>query len=164
VVPSVPGASLEAIRLLRYQQSADVRWLADYVERSAAGEPVYFLSTNVWPAFPVVNLAGATWPYHYHFLWPIPALYARHGNADVAYRPPGAQGPLERQFFDTVVHDLTRTPPRVLVAGRYAQQAMGGRRFDFVEYFSGSPEFRKLLSKYEKRSIGDLDIYERIGH
>jgi hypothetical protein len=162
-IQSASRHSPDGIPLTAYKESGVVRGLADYLEHAAAGEPVYFLSTGMWPAFPVVNLAGATWPYHYHFLWPIPGLYARRGHVEEPPRRPEAQGPLERQFFETVVRDLTRTPPRVMLAARGMQQAMGGRDFDFVEYFAGSAEFRTLLARYEKHSVVGWDIYERIG-
>jgi hypothetical protein len=152
----------EALALLRDQQPPAVLALADEIESTAPGQPVYFLSTSVWPAFPVINLSGARWPYHYHFLWPIPALYAR-GDGALSYRSPGAQGALEREFFETVVDDLLRVPPRVLVVDhRSDQQAMRGRTFDFIAYFSASPAFTTLLQQYRRRGyIGSWELYER---
>jgi hypothetical protein len=160
VLPIIPRLARHA--MAEYQQRDSVLKLAEYVERTAPGEPVYFLSTSVWPAFPVVNLSGARWPYRYHFLWPIPALYAREANGEPRYRLPGDQGSLERDFFDTVVGDLKRVPPRVLVIDRMKdQQAMRGRQFDFVTYFSGSPEFGALFRQYRRRGyIGSWELYE----
>jgi hypothetical protein len=75
---------------------------------------------------------------------------------------PGEQSPAEREFFDTVVNDLLRTPPRVLVvANSPDQQAMRGRQFEFVRYFSGSPQFVALLATYHRADADGWVIYER---
>jgi len=130
------------------------------IQQRAPGQPVYVMSTSVWPAFPLVNVARAPWPYHYHFLWPIPSLYAGPGGA--AYRTPERQDAKERAFFDTVVGDLTRVPPKLLfVEHGAALQGMAGRPFDFVEYFSGSREFRTLFQRYRRLDdIGKWATYE----
>jgi hypothetical protein len=135
---------------------------AAWIEQAAAGEPVYVMSTSMFPTFPIVNLAGATFPYHYHFLWPIPALYAGPGAAP-AGRSPDRQDALERAFFDTVVRDLVAIPPRVLVVNRDRdQQAMNGVPFDFVAYFSRSAQFRALMQRYQLRgTYGSLEVFER---
>jgi hypothetical protein len=150
------------VTLLKEQQPKPVTRLAEMIERVADGKPVYFLSTSLWPGFPVVNLSGARWPYHYHFLWPIPALYAKAPPGPFIYREPAAQGSLEREFFRTVIEDLRRWPPRVLVVDRSDdQQAMRGRTFDFVRYFSASPEFREFMRGYRQLAIvGPLELYE----
>jgi hypothetical protein len=102
------------------------------VERHAGREPVYVMSTSTWPAFPLVNLARLPWPFPYQHLWPIPALYAD----GAAYRGPESQGPLEAEFFSDVVAGLVRVPPKLLIVERGSDlQAMGGRPFDFLEYF-----------------------------
>lgn len=139
-------------------------WFADMlsvVERRAGGEPVYVMSPSAWPAFPLVNLAGLSWPFPYQHLWPIPALYA--GPDGASYRRPESQGRLEAEFFSSVVAGLVRTPPKLLIVERgSALQAMGGRPFDFTEYFSGSPEFSALFRRYDRIGfIEKWEIYER---
>lgn len=131
------------------------------VERHAGDEPVYVMSTSAWPAFPLVNLAGLSWPFPYQLLWPIPALYA--GSDGAPYRRPESQGRLEAEFFSSVVAGLVRRPPKLLIVERgSALQAMRGRPFDFVEYFSGSPEFSTLFQRYHRLGlIEKWEIYER---
>lgn len=126
-------------------------------------EPVFFLSTSMWPAFPVVNMVHARWPYRYSFMWPIPALYPGRHRAEPLYRPPAEQGVLERQFFDAVVDDLARTPPKVIVVdSRPRLAAMNGRRFDFLQYFSASDRFRDLMTHYRSVvRVGPWEVYER---
>jgi hypothetical protein len=88
-------------------------------------------------------------------LWPLPALY-RDG---APYRNLESQGSLERQFFDTVVDDLAHRPPRLLIVERGERmQAMNGRAFDFIAYFSASPAFDGLFRRY--RRIGRIDQWE----
>lgn len=156
------GALLVRERLGR-TQSAVFAGLQTTVERHAAGQPVYVMSTSVYPTFPLVNEASLPWPYHYHFLWPIPALYAGANGPD--YRAPEQQDPREREFFDTVVTDLVRRPPRLLLVDRGTmQQAMRGRTFDFVEYFSAAPAFRLLLTRYTRLpDLGSWEIYRLEG-
>ena len=160
--PVVARLCRDDIILLREQQPEAVVRMAEFIEQAASGEPVYFLSTSMWPAFPVVNMSGARWPYHYHFLWPIPSLYARGAPGELAYRVPAQQGALEREFFNTVIQDLRRSPPRVLVVDRREdQQAMRGRTFDFLKYFDASAEFRTFFRGYRRvGNIGPWDLYE----
>lgn len=131
------------------------------VERQAGSEPVFVMSTSAWPAFPLVNLARLRWPYPYQLLWPIPSLYA--GSDGGLYRRPGQQAALEAEFFSSVVGGLVRVPPKLLIVERGAAlQAMRGRPFDFVEYFSGSPEFRTLFQRYRRLTVIEKwEVYER---
>ena len=154
------GAS--AIDQFRYPYPGVVRKMVEIAEQKAIGEPIYLMSTAVWPAFPIVNLARAQWPYSYHFLWPLPALYAGP-QASTPYRPLDQQGPLERQFFETVVNDLLRVPPRLLIVERGTSlPAMQGRPFDFVAYFSASAGFRSLFERYQRLGqVNQWEFYER---
>jgi len=156
VVYSVQAADT----LLRHPYPRTVDMLSDAVEQRATGEPIYMFSTNLYPAFPVVNRAGATWPYHYGFLWPLPAFYPENGPR--GYRRPEAQSPVEREFFETVVTDLTKHPPRLLIVERAQfKQALGTRPFDFIEYFSGSPDFVELMRRYRRAGyIGSWELFE----
>ncbi len=138
--------------------------LVDFVQLRAAGEPIYVLSTSVWPAFPLVNLTGATWPYRYHHLWPLPAFYQRPPAWDrIPYHPPHAQGPAEREFFTEVVDDLVARPPRLLIVDRRQyRQALAQGDFDFLEYFSQAPRFAALLSRYTRVGVANgFVVYER---
>lgn len=149
--------------VLRSRYPPVITAMTDAVRQSAAGEPVYLFSTSVWPAFPVVNLAGARWPYHYNCLWPLPALYRGLPGTEPRYRLPDEQGRVERAFFDTVVNDLTTRPPRLLIVEHgTGMQAMRGQEFDFIRYFSGSREFAALFRRYHRiGAIASWEFYER---
>jgi hypothetical protein len=120
------------------------------------------MSTSVWPAFPVTNLSGAKWPYHFSSLWAVPALYFGEPDTPIVYRRPDSQGPLERRFFEIVVRDLTTTPPRILIVDvSSTMQAMRRRRFDFIEYLSADPAFAALFRQYRRiRRVALWDVYE----
>ena len=147
---------------LRNPYGAGFSALRTFVAERATGEPVYMMSTGMWPMFPVVNLAGATMPYRFHFLWPLPALYARGNRTAASGRDPLQQDPLERAFFDTVVDDLVANPPRVLIVDHDPfQHAMNGVAFDHVAYFSHAPQFRALMQRYKREgSIGPYELFE----
>jgi hypothetical protein len=139
--------------------------LVQLVSQLGAGEPMFALSTNMAPAFPVVNLAGAEWPYRYHFLWLLPGLYPGATGTPIPYRAPEEQGAREREFFEAVVSDLDRIPPRVLIVDRSRDmQGMAyGRPFDFLRYFSSSPRFVELMRRYRRAAvIGDYVVYDRV--
>jgi len=153
--------SIRAVVTSRYPPL--IARMADTIREGAVGEPVYVFSTSVWPAFPIVNLAGATWPYHYNCLWPLPALYRGIPGTEPHYRLPDEQGRLEKAFFDTIVSDLTTTPPRLLIVEHGTRmQAMRGQDFNFIRYFSGSAKFATLFGRYHRLgTIADWEFFER---
>jgi hypothetical protein len=160
----LPLVGRRAVRNFRAPYRGSVQAFARTIRNRAQGEPVYMLSTSMWPIFPAVNLARSPWPYRYHFLWPIPGRSGGPPGAPFTYRGLAEQTPIERDFFDAVIEDLERTPPRLLfVDRRERQQAMHGRRFDFVGYFSASDRFRALLGGYRQvETIAQWEVYERM--
>ena len=169
VAPVAAGSAwrlaMKGIAGLRAGDRAEVVVLIEVVSQLATGEPVFALSTNMAPAFPVVNLAGAEWPYHYHFLWLLPGLYPGATGTPIPYRAPAEQDAMERAFFDTVVSDLEHIPPRALIVDRSRDmQGMAyGRPFDFLRYFSSSPRFVELMRRYRRAAaVGPYDVYERV--
>lgn len=136
----------------------------DLVRQKAEGRPIFVLSTSVAPAFPLVNLSGATWPYRYNCLWPLPVHYRDDRHAGRArYRSPAVQSPSERAFFDDVVRQLRETPPVLLIVDRQRlKQGFGMVFFDYLEYFGQSPAFAALLQEYRPLiADGPYAVYER---
>lgn len=160
VTPLIVIGTRRGIWSIRGDYPPVVRALANTVGAGGRGEPVYVLSTSVWPAFPVVNLVGAQWPFHYHALWPLPAFY--RGSGDAGYHLPAQQSPEEHAFFETVVGDLVATPPRILIVDRSATKQAMSRPFEFVAYFSESPAFAALLERYRLLGrVGPFDVLLR---
>jgi len=138
--------------------------LVDIVHKAAAGQPIFVLSSSVSPAFPLVNLSDTQWPYHYNALWLLPAYYHDDGNFGVAaYRRPDAQSPGEHAFFQTIVTDLQATPPAILIVDRSRfKQGFSAVDFDFLDYFSQSPELAALFREYEIIArVGPYEVYKR---
>ena len=124
--------------------------LLDLVQQRAAGKPIFVLSSSPWPAFPLVNLTEATWPYRFKSLSFVSIYYKDVDNpATAAYRPPTAQSAEERAFFDNVVDELTRRPPALLIVDvTRLKQGFGLAYFDFLTYYRQSPAFGELLRHY----------------
>jgi hypothetical protein len=131
-------------------RSPFVEPLIDLVHQRAAGKPIFVLSSSVGPAFPLVNLSEATWPYRFKSLSFVSIYYKDLDNpATAVYRPPQAQSAAERAFFDEVVGELTRRPPALLIVDvTRLKQGFGLTYFDFLTYYRQSPEFGVLLRHY----------------
>ena len=130
----------------RGQQSAPLFQLLPLVKEQARGKPIYIFSTNVKPAFPLVNYAGASWPYRFHSLWPLPGIY---WAKKAGLLPPEQIEALERQLIETVVTDLVRTPPKLLMVDRSRYKiGLGYEDFDFLGYFGRDPRLQELLATY----------------
>jgi hypothetical protein len=131
-------------------RSPFVEPLIDLVHQRAAGKPIFVLSSSTGPAFPLVNLTEATWPYRFKSLSFVSIYYKDVDNpATAVYRPPQAQSAEERAFFDDVVDQLTRRPPTLLIVDMTRlKQGFGLTYFDFLAYYGQSPAFSALLRHY----------------
>jgi hypothetical protein len=131
-------------------RSPYVEPLLDVVHQRAAGKPIFVLSSSTGPAFPLVNLAEATWPYRFKSLLFVSIYYKDIDNpATAVYRPPQAQSAGERAFFDDVVSELTRTPPALLIVDvTRLKRGFGMTYFDYLAYYRQSPAFGALLQHY----------------
>jgi hypothetical protein len=124
--------------------------LIDVVRQRAAGKPIFVLSSSIRPAFPLVNLTEATWPYRFKSLLFVSIYYRDIDNpATAVYRPPEAQSASERAFFDQVVDELTQRPPSLLIVDvTRLKQGFGLTYFDFPTYYRQSPAFGALWQHY----------------
>ena len=131
-------------------RSPYVEPLLDLVQQRAAGKPIFVLSSSTGPAFPLVNLTEATWPYRFKSLSFVSIYYRDDDNpATAKYHAPQAQSAEERAFFDEVVDDLTRRPPALLIVDvTRLKQGFGLTYFDFLTYYRQSPAFGALLQHY----------------
>jgi hypothetical protein len=146
------------------RRAAEIRPLIDLVSQ-ATPRRALFLSTHLPHAFPVVNYAGASWPYRYHHLLPLPGLYRGFDPraAGAPFRRPDQMGPTEARFFATVVEDALRFPPQLILVDRGSQYApLDDLRFDFVAYFRQHPQFARMMDgfRYAGR-VSAHDVYVR---
>jgi hypothetical protein len=134
--------------------------LIDIVQARAAGQPIFVMSSDVSPAFPLVNLSGATWPYRCKSLAFVSIYYRNLDDPSrAAYRRPETQSAAERAFFDETVDGLTHTPPALLIVQRARlKRGFGLVGFDFLDYYRQAPAFVELLGHY--RSIARRATFE----
>ncbi len=128
--------------------------LAALVREHAPDGPIATLAmrTLVYPSFPLVNETRARWSLRHHSLWFLPAFYERELATPAPTLPhtPAAMPALEREFYEEVIGDLCRTPPRLLLVEIAAPQAPAGRRaLDLVAYYRQDGRFARLFGAYE---------------
>jgi hypothetical protein len=121
-------------------------------QHAGGGGPALFISIEVDYTFPAVNYAGASYPYRWHHLLPMPGLYRgfEPGPDGRAFRAPEQMGPLEREFFDSFIEDAVAHPPRVILVDRRRLVRPGlAPELDLLAYFCQSPRFAQLVAAYD---------------
>ena len=99
-----------------------------------------------------MNYAGATYPYRWHHLLPMPGLYR-----DFIPEPGGRPLPQrrrrwarsERAFFESFVEDALAHPPRIVLVDRRRPVRPGlAADLDLLAYFCQDPRFAALMGGY----------------
>ncbi len=131
--------------------------------RGPGGEPrtLFVFSPAVAASFPLVTYAGAGWASRHPCLWFLTALHP--AGLPASKGPTPAMGRTERHLFDSVVADLLRDRPDLLIVDEAgAKPAFGGGRFDFLAYYSRDPGFAAFLRDYEPfDALGPFRVYRR---
>jgi hypothetical protein len=72
-------------------------------------------------------------------------------------------GPTEARFFATVVEDVVRFPPQVILVDRNPQYArLDELGFDFVAYFRQDPRFARVMAGFRySGQVSNHDVYVR---
>ncbi|MCG8358505.1 MAG: hypothetical protein MI920_23305 [Kiloniellales bacterium] len=133
--------------------------LAPILRDEAAGEAIYVFASNVSASYPMVTYSGVRSASRYPAHWLLPGLLrARAASGD----SPRLRD-VERFLRDSVVEDLMRDPPAlVLVDDRPQKSYFGGIDFDYLDYFLADPRFAEIWSGYEKLTrIGGIDVFRR---
>lgn len=132
-----------------------VNILAPVVRQYAKGGSIVVLSENIFPGFPLVNYTGTTWASRYCCQWFVQAMYP-----DAFWRRPGTvprpgehMTPLENSLIHSVVDDLLRYHPRMIIAYR-------GPIVDYLRYYAHDPRFLHLLASYRHAgNAGRFDVW-----
>ena len=143
--------------------------LLPIVEANAAGRPVLWLTTSIYPQFPVLNYTDSTLAMPFMSLWVLPAVY---GPADLqstaagrtlAYHAPAAMGRGEGMVWRGVIDGITRDHPAlVLVVPASREGGFHGLPFDYLAYFGRDPAFAAEWTHYALlTTIDGIDIYKR---
>ena len=117
----------------------------------AQGGPALFISLDVDETFPAVNYAGATYPYRWHHLLPLPGLYRDFipQPGGPRFRRPEEMSAAERAFFESFVEDALAHPPRIVLVDRRRPVRPGlAPDLDLLAYFCQDPRFATLMGGY----------------
>src|SRR5918993_1748018 len=148
-------ASIRYVAEARRPVSPDlVTPLIAAIRTHAPDGPLTVLSmrTIIYPAFPSVSYTGASWGLRHNALWFLPRFYEDQdasGTGALQPHAPERMPTLERSFFDQIVEDLCRFPPRLLAIERAAPAAPAGRRaLDLRAYYSQDSRAKRLFDSY----------------
>jgi hypothetical protein len=139
------------------------------VEANAAGRPVLWLTTSIYPQFPVLNYTDSKLAMPFMSLWVLPAVYgpadlvAGSGGRTLVYHAPAAMSRWERMAWRGVIDGLTREHPAlVLVVPASREGGFNGLPFDYLDYFGRDPAFAAEWAHYARlTTIDGIDIYKR---
>jgi len=139
--------------------------LIPLVKTHAAGEPIFFFSTHLYPATLLIPYSKAVHSYRLWSLWHL-STYYRHKNhveKKVKYHQLHEMDKIERMLFDMAINELITNPPMLLIVDQKKYLfGLGDIGFDFIEYFSMDERFTKFLKQYSKLAkIGDYQLYKR---
>jgi hypothetical protein len=139
--------------------------LLPVVEANAANRPVLWLTSSIYPQFPVLNYTGSTLAMPFMSLWILPAVYAHDSAPDhvMAYHAvPTMSGP-ERMVYRDVVNGFVRQHPALLLVEQASREGgFHGLPFDYLDYFSRDPAFAAELANYQLLTkIDSVSIYRR---
>jgi len=132
-------------------KTAKLRNLGAFIDRSARGEPAYFLSVGMAHAFPAINHSHTRWASRFPCLWLLPAvLRARQGEPVPPTLTPQRANEIDRYIIDAVIEDLTREKPGVIFVDlRRKHQAYVDPDFQILAYFLEDPRFREIFAEYD---------------
>ena len=129
------------------------------------GERVFALNPELFPLFPAVTLAGASWLSPESHLWQLDGLYRRQPapGEPGGFRPPARQDLAEAaQRRRLVERFLQSAPDLVAVYVGQGRPTIGGSAFAYLDYLLADPDFAAGWRGYRlAQRIGDYDLYRR---
>jgi hypothetical protein len=135
------------------------------VAANAAGQPVLWLTTSIYPQFPVLNYTGSRLAMPFMSLWVLSAVYDADSleGGRVAYHAPATMGRPEALVWRGVIDGFRRArPPLVLVEQASREGAFHGLPFDYLDYFLRDPAFAAEWSNYVLLTqVDNVSIYRR---
>jgi hypothetical protein len=135
--------------------------------RAEAGADSFFnIGSTMRASFPLAHVSGVEYESRFHSLWLLAGSYEPDCSEPCRpfeYHSIEAMGAAERYQFDAVVDDLERVRSDVLIVDLLPPNGMAG--FDYLEYFSQSSRFRRVMASYEYVTTvaGRYRAYRRIG-
>jgi hypothetical protein len=139
--------------------------LLPIIREHAQGKPVLWLTTSIYPQFPVLDYTGSKLAMPFMSLWLLPALYKTAAAVDghFVFTEPAAMSPAESLVFNSVADGLTKLKPALIVVTRSSDDhGFGGVEFDYLGYFQRNPEFAAEFAHYTKlTTLSGWTIYQR---
>jgi len=143
--------------------------LIRFVKAEAQDEPILVLSSNPSAGWPLTLVAGAKWGSRFFSHWPLAGLYhdelwSRYDSVP-QFRPLEKRVGIERVFHETMIEDLDRYQPRLILVLQVDSLVWGhggATRLDYLAYLMPDPRFRQILSRYEDLGTnGRYGVYRR---
>ncbi len=151
---------------LRFNSSVHAGWkfsdqgvITRLLREEPVGTPVMFLSSSIFPTFPVLNFTEVSFAQRMPFLWPLPTFYSEGQSM----RDPKEMAPAERFALETVIEDLMSSKPRIVIVDeRVQKQGFEENAFDYLAYYGQDKRFRTEWENYQLSSFaGAYKIYRR---
>ena len=131
------------------ETSGGIKRLVDVIDRHASGGSVFFLSSTMVPGFPVMSYTDVEWASRYSHLWFILAIVRT--RSDPLYMPTrltkerAAQ--IERNLFDSVVEDLERYEPELILVRRGKVERTDAPVSN-LQFLLRDPAFRRIWTSH----------------
>jgi hypothetical protein len=139
--------------------------LLPIIRAHAEGKPVLWLTTSIYPQFPVLDYTGSRLAMPFMSLWLLPALYETAAAADgsFVYTEPDAMSPAEALVFNSVGTSMVTLKPALVIVTRSSDdRGFRGIEFDYLRYFERNPDFAAEFAHYTKlTTLSGWTIYER---
>jgi hypothetical protein len=135
--------------------------LKSLVGRYAKGDSIFAFSSYAGAGFPLVNETGVGWASRHPTLWQIPGFYQTEAWTAGGYHPWRSMAEEERDFMRSVVSDIERARPALLIVDLVPPTpTMAG--FDYLDYFSLEPRFAAIFARYEfLEAVGRYRVFRR---
>ncbi len=131
----------------------------------AQGKPVLWLTTSIYPQFPVLNYTDSKLAMPFMSLWLLPALYetAPVEDGNFVFTEPDAMSPAEALVFNSIADALDKLKPALIVVTQSSDDhGFRGIEFDYLRYFTRNPKFAAEFAHYTKLTkLSGWTIYQR---
>jgi hypothetical protein len=143
--------------------------LAPVVQDRLHGGAIFAFTSYVWLGFPLANMVRARWSSRFPALWMLPGAEKglRYAGSTGHRQLAAAYSKIEKYTIDSVVADLRKDPPTLIIVDKRPDPRFGEIEFNYVPFFSKDPRFAEIWSQYiwvariESKNVGPYDIYAR---
>jgi hypothetical protein len=136
------------------------------IRDAARGKPVLWLTTSIYPQFPVLNYTGSVLAMPNESLWLLPSVYADAPAPDghIRFHAPDAMPEAESELLHATVAMAVRLKPALIITtDSWAEPGYGGRVFDYLDYFEQEPRFHAFFADYQMMTkFGAWTFYQRL--